>query len=79
MDNYIVINGKKAELTKEQLEQLGINTSNNLWIELHPIPRKSKPRWVCPQCGIVIESEDQRELRIMHRYCGSCGHRNILY
>ncbi len=26
MDNYIVINGKKAELTKEQLEQLGIKT-----------------------------------------------------
>lgn len=24
MDNYIVINGKKAELTKEQLKQLGI-------------------------------------------------------
>lgn len=24
MDNYIVINGKKAELTKEQLEKLGI-------------------------------------------------------
>lgn len=26
MDNYIVINGKKAELTKEQLEKLGIKT-----------------------------------------------------
>lgn len=25
MDNYIVINGKKAELTEEQLKQLGIN------------------------------------------------------
>lgn len=25
MDNYIVINGKKAELTDEQLKQLGIN------------------------------------------------------
>ena len=24
MDNYIVINGKKAELTEEQLEKLGI-------------------------------------------------------
>lgn len=79
MDNYIVINGKKAELTKEQLEKLGINTSNNLWIELHPLSRKSKPRWACPKCGIVIESENQRDLRIMHRYCGACGHRNILY
>lgn len=27
MDNYIVINGKKAELTKEQLETLGILTN----------------------------------------------------
>ena len=26
MDNYIVINGKKAELTEEQLKQLGIET-----------------------------------------------------
>ena len=25
MDNYIVINGKKSELTEEQLKQLGIN------------------------------------------------------
>lgn len=25
MENYIVINGKKAELTEEQLKQLGIN------------------------------------------------------
>lgn len=24
MENYIVINGKKSELTKEQLEKLGI-------------------------------------------------------
>nr|DAK83715.1 MAG TPA: hypothetical protein [Caudoviricetes sp.] len=27
MDNYIVINGKKAELTEEQLRQLGINVN----------------------------------------------------
>lgn len=26
MDNYIVINGKKTELTEEQLKQLGIET-----------------------------------------------------
>lgn len=25
MNNYIVINGKKAELTEEQLKQLGIS------------------------------------------------------
>ncbi len=29
MDNYIVINDKKAELTEEQLKQLGINVEVN--------------------------------------------------
>lgn len=29
MDNYIVINGKKAELTEEQLKALGIETRKN--------------------------------------------------
>ncbi len=29
MKNYIVINGKKAELTKEQLEKLGIDIETN--------------------------------------------------
>ena len=29
MENYIVINGKKAELTEEQLKQLGINVEVN--------------------------------------------------
>jgi len=29
MENYIVINGKKAELTKEQLENLGIKPKRN--------------------------------------------------
>lgn len=31
-ENYIVINGKRAELTKEQMEQLGIEVEwNNRW------------------------------------------------
>lgn len=29
MENYIVINGKKAELTEEQLEKLGIEVKND--------------------------------------------------
>lgn len=29
MENYIVINGKKMELTKEQLEQLGVAPKRN--------------------------------------------------
>ena len=28
-ENYIVINGKRAELTKEQMEQLGIEVKEN--------------------------------------------------
>lgn len=28
-ENYIVINGKRAELTKEQMEQLGIEVEGN--------------------------------------------------
>ena len=31
MDNYIVINGKKAELTNEQLEKLGIKVENDIF------------------------------------------------
>ena len=29
MENYIVINGKKAELTEEQLEKLGIEVKDD--------------------------------------------------
>lgn len=31
MENYIVINGKKAELTKEQLEKLGIKIEKDIF------------------------------------------------
>lgn len=31
MDNYIVINGKKAELTNEQLEKLGIKVEKDIF------------------------------------------------
>lgn len=31
MENYIVINGKKAELTKEQLEKLGIRVEKDIF------------------------------------------------
>lgn len=38
MENYIVINGKKAELTDEQLRQLGIEVKSN------PFDRQSKKK-----------------------------------
>lgn len=33
-ENYIVINGKKAELTEEQLEKLGIKPEKNKYIKM---------------------------------------------
>lgn len=43
MENYIVINGKKAELTEEQLEKLGIKTEKNKYEEL--FKRKNSGRY----------------------------------
>lgn len=36
MDNYIVINGKKVELTEEQLKQLGINVEEKTPFTRYP-------------------------------------------
>lgn len=50
MKNYIVINGKKAELTKEQLEKLGIKPERN-----NPFDRVEEGRgfYVATEDGIV--------------------------
>ena len=77
MDNYIVINGKRAELTEEQLKQLGIKTSKNLWIRMPWFTREGKPCWGCPECGTVTSSLES-SLEIFHIFCGACGNRNIL-
>ena len=37
MDNYIVINGKKAELTNEQLEKLGIEIKDDPFIKRNEV------------------------------------------
>ena len=78
MNNYIVINGKKAELTKEQLEQLGIKTPKNLWIRASWVTREGEPCWQCPKCNTAMHSYDEESLKIFHKYCGACGHKNIL-
>lgn len=77
MNNYIVINGKKAELTEEQLRQLGIKTSKNLWVRMPWVTREGVPCWSCPECKVAMES-DVGSLEIFHSYCGACGHKNIL-
>lgn len=77
MNNYIVINGKRTELTKEQLEQLGIKTSKNLWIRASWTTREGKPCWRCPKCGTVVGSFES-SLEIFHNFCGACGNRNIV-
>ena len=50
MEIYIVINGKKTELTKEQLEKLGINPERN-----NPFDRVEEGRgfYVATEDGIV--------------------------
>lgn len=56
MDNYIVINGKKAELTEEQLKQLGINVEvkkNNPFTR-HP----NKPYWSINAMNVVAGQSD---------------------
>lgn len=77
MDNYIVINGKKAELTEKQLEQLGIKTSKNLWVRMPWVTREGEPCWQCPKCNVAMESYED-SLKVFHNYCGACGHKNIL-
>lgn len=76
MENYIVINGKKAELTTEQLKQLGIKTSKSLWIKQPWFTREGEPCWMCPKCKTTTRSHES-SLEIFHTYCGACGHRNI--
>lgn len=59
MDNYIVINGKKAELTEEQLKQLGINVEKET-----PFTR-NKPEGVyyfIATRGAVVEATDDNDL-----------------
>lgn len=64
MENYIVINGKKAELTPEQLEKLGIVVKEN------PFERKEGKYYYCTthtRDG-VIESIDTMDDIDLERY-----------
>lgn len=63
MENYIVINGKKAELTEEQLKQLGINVEEKKEVKVltHKVIRVDnlmydgcEPHWKCTRCGKCV-------------------------
>ena len=53
-ENYIVINGKRAELTKEQMEQLGIKVEENKrWRA-----KTNKDYWYVNSCNNTEQSWD---------------------
>lgn len=59
MENYIVINGKKAELTEEQLKSLGIETKK-IETPKEKFERKFNQRYyTIRNDGIIYETEEQ--------------------
>lgn len=71
MENYIVINGKKAELTEEQLKKLGIEVKRK-----NPFLRTDfRDYWFVSGSGSVITTKDTCSLDDIRRfrianYCG---------
>lgn len=57
-ENYIVINGKKAELTEEQMEALGIETRKNPFERIE----KGKEYYCISTNGEVYNYSDGRDL-----------------
>lgn len=76
MENYIVINGKKAELTPEQLEKLGIVVKEN------PFERKRGEHYYCIQRtrGGVVEATDTNDGIDLERYftANYCRNKELL-
>lgn len=56
MDNYIVINGKKAELTEEQLKQLGISVEVKKEIPFTRYP--DKQYWSINAMNVITVQHD---------------------
>lgn len=57
-ENYIVINGKKIELTEEQLKQLGIESEKK---RKNPFDRVAEEYWYVKADGIVDTYTDRRD------------------
>lgn len=87
MNNYLCINGKKAELTEEQLVTLGLKKrEESLWIveeEKFRIPScattDSRYKIACPKCGryFFTRVRFNESMFHAHRYCGYCGNKNF--
>lgn len=75
-ENYIVINGKKAELTEEQLEKLGIRLEKNKYVEMFDRRTNNEPYFYIGQSGIVaitteLKSQYDDGLFKCANYCAS--------
>lgn len=63
-ENYIVINGKRAELTKEQMEQLGIEIEENKrWRADH-----GEKYYLVNTTGDVLDARERNDTSSFFRY-----------
>lgn len=74
MENYIVINGKKAELTEEQLEQLGIKSEKTNYEKMFERRNKDEFYFNIGRTGKVgvtldIKAQDDNQLFECANYC----------
>lgn len=73
MENYIVINGKKAELTKEQLEKLGINVNND------PFERRNDKPYYFVNCdGCVYGDTNLEDFDYFYNVANYCTDKNLM-
>lgn len=74
MENYIVINGKRAELTKEQLKQLGISTEITPEEQYKLHEQLNRKLWDFVQAnGGCFSKEERRNKNIYKYYIWSVG------
>lgn len=74
MENYIVINGKRAELTKEQLKQLGISTEITPEEQYKLHEQLNKELWEFAQAnGGCFSKEEWANRNIYKHYIWSDG------
>ena len=90
MDNYICINGRKAELTDNQMRILGIKKipMEILWLqttEVNPshtfltTSEAYRYKMTCPKCGryFYFRNPVGKAMLRAHKYCGYCGNENV--
>lgn len=57
-ENYIVINGKRVELTEEQLEKLGIKPEMNKYREIFELSDDKEPYFFINDAGEIVYHSD---------------------